>query len=481
MIEKISSQQLAEKLKEAIGYFPTFNPAQHKKFIVALLVLKRISDKFAEELAEYGEDDPNLFNTYVPEGARWTTLQQVTENLGQKFNDAVRLLEEHNSHLRGLLGWVDFNNQMELPENVFLQLFQHFSRIQLGNDGLENGAVTVGEAFIEFISYVAEEHEKQDTSKRLTPPDLNRLMAELVEAIPNECVYDPAAGTSSTLIAVAQKVNRNIALYGQELDLDNYRLARINLFLHEMDALLEHGDVLRAPAFVEDGRVKQFERIVCHPEFSRKNWGEEVATNDPFRRFAYGVPPTSNADWAFIQHIIASLSEGGRAVVLMPHGVLFRSGVEGEIRKKVVESDLLEAVIGLPEKIFFGVGIPGVILIFSKSKPEERREKVLFVDASKEYEAGTRKNRLRDEDIAKIVETYRQFVEIDGYSKVVTLVEIAKHDYNLNITRYLPTASDEEAIDWIELQGELENVKGERSSLEEALQRVFEVLGGETI
>ncbi len=477
-MEKMSSQQLAEKLKEAIRYFPTFNPAQHKKFIVALLVLKRISDKFAEELDKYREDDPNLFNTYVPEGARWTSLQRVTENLGQKLNDAVRLLEEHNP-LKGLLSWVDFNNQMELPENVLHQLCRHFTEIQLRDGGLEKGAVTVGEAFIEFISYVAEEHERQEASKRLTPPDLNRLMAELVEARPNECVYDPAAGTASTLIAVAQKVNGKITLYGQELDLDNFRLARINLFLHEMYALLEQGDVLRAPAFVEDGRVKQFERIVCHPEFSRGNWGEEVATNDPFRRFAYGVPPNSNADWAFIQHIIASLSEGGRAVVLMPHGVLFRSGAEGEIRKKVVEADLLEAVIGLPEKIFFGVGIPGVILVFSKPKPDERRGKVLFVDASREYERGTRKNRLRDEDIAKIADTYRQFMEVDGYSKVVTLDEIASHDYNLNITRYLPTASDEEAIDWIELQGELESVKGERSSLEEALQRVFEVLGGE--
>jgi type I restriction enzyme M protein len=478
-MEKMTSQQLAEKLKEAIRYFPTFNPAQHKKFIVALLVLKRLSDRFAEELAEEGEDDPNLFETYVPEGARWTTLQRVTENPGQALNDAVRLLEDSNPHLRGLLSWVDFNNRSELPENVLYQLWQHFSRIQLGDSGLEKGAATVGEAFIEFISYVAEMYEKKDAKDRLTPPDLNRLIAELVEAKHEECVYDPAAGTASTLIAVAQKADGKVTLYGQELDLDNYRLARINLLLHGIDARLEQGDTLRAPAFVEDGRVKKFERVVCHPEFSRKDWGVEIATNDPYGRFAYGVPPNNCGDWAFIQHIIASLSEGGKAVVLMPHGVLFRSGAEGEIRKKVIEADLLEAVIGLPEKIFFGVGIPGVILIFSKPKPDERRRKVLFVDASREYQAGTRKNRLRDEDIAKIVETYRQFTEVNGYSKVVTLEEIASHDYNLNLARYLPTAGDEEAIDWTELQGELEGVRNERSSLEEDLQKVFEVLGGE--
>jgi type I restriction enzyme M protein len=479
-MEKMTSQQLAEKLKDAIRYFPTFNPAQHKKFIVALLVLKRLSDKFAEELAEEGEDDPNLFETYVPEGARWTTLQRVTEeNLGQALNDAVRLLEDNNPHLRGLLSWVDFNNRSELPENVLYQLRRHFSEIQLGDSGLEKGAATVGEAFIEFISYVAEMYEKKAAKDRLTPPDLNRLIAELVEAKHEECVYDPAAGTASTLIAVAQKADGKVTPYGQELDLDNYRLARINLFLHGIDARLEQGDTLRAPAFVEDGRVKKFERVVCHPEFSRRNWGADSATNDPYGRFAYGVPPNNNGDWAFIQHIIASLSEGGRAIVLMPHGVLFRSGAEGEIRKKVIEADLLEAVIGLPEKIFFGVGIPGVILIFSKPKPDERRGKVLFVDASREYQAGTRKNRLRDEDIAKIVETYRQFTEVNGYSKVVTLEEIASHDYNLNLARYLPTAGDEEAIDWTELQGELEGVRNERSSLEEALQKMFEVLGGE--
>jgi type I restriction enzyme M protein len=366
-----------------------------------------------------------------------------------------------------------------LPENVLYQLWQHFGGIQLGDSGLEKGAATVGEAFIEFISYVAEMYEKKDAKDRLTPPDLNRLIAELVEAKHEECVYDPAAGTASTLIAVAQKADGKVTLYGQELDLDNYRLARINLFLHGIGALLEQGDTLRAPAFVEDGRVKKFERVVCHPEFSRKDWGVEIATNDPYGRFAYGVPPNDKGDWAFIQHIIASLSEGGRAVVLMPHGVLFRSGAEEEIRKKVIEADLLEAVIGLPQKIFFGVGIPGVILIFSKPKPDERRRKVLFVDASKEYEAGTKKNRLRDGDIAKIVETYRQFTEVNGYSKVVTLEEIASHDYNLNLARYLPTASDEETVDWTELQGELEGLRSERSSLEDALQKVFEILGGE--
>jgi len=476
-MSKLNSQQLAEKMKETINYFPTFNPAQHKKFIVALLVLKRISDKFEEELAEQGEDDSNLYVTYVPEEARWTTLQKLTENLGQRFNDAVSSLENYNPHLRGLLSWVDFNNRMELPDDVLLKLRQHFSEIQLGDSFLEKGANTIGEAFIEFISYVAEEHERQEASKRITPPDLNKLMAELVAAKDNEYVYDPAAGTASSLIAVAQKVK--VTLYAQEIDIENYRLAKINLFLHEINAFLEYGDVLKTPAFVENGRVKKFERIVCHPEFSRKDWGVEIATNDPYGRFAYGVPPNDKGDWAFIQHIIASLSEGGRAVVLMPHGVLFRSRAEGEIRKKVIEADLLEAVIGLPEKIFFGVGIPGVILIFNKLKPDERRGKVLFVDASREYQAGTRKNKLRDEDIAKIVETYRQFTEVNGYSKVVTLEEIASHDYNLNLARYLPTASDEETVDWTELQGELEGLRSERSSLENALQKVFEILGGE--
>jgi len=478
--EKLTSKKLAQKLQEAISKrrFPTFNPAQHKKFIIALFALKRISDKFKEDLEAAGEDDPNLFELYVPEQARWETIMQRTENLGDVLNNAVRALEDKNPQLQGLLSWVDFNNPLEMPPNVLHGLLQHFSNISLGDSALADGARTVGDAFVEFIAYIAEEHERRAASERLTPPDLNKLLAKLIEPQDGQRIYDPAAGTASTLIAVAQEVNGRVTLYGEELDLDNWRLAKINLLLHSMDARLENRDCLRLPAFVDGSRVRQFDRVVCHPEFSRKNWGASEAANDPFGRFEFGVPPANNGDWAFIQHILASLKDDGKAAVLMPHGVLFRSDAEAEIRKKVVETDWLEAVIGLPEKIFFGVGIPGVVLVFNKSKPEERKGKVLFVDASKEYEAGTKRNRLRDEDITKIVETYRQFSEIECYSKVVTIDEIAQNDYNLNIARYLgDKKTDNEPIDLSKLQGELERLKDERTSLEETLQKVFEVLG----
>ncbi|MGB9695355.1 MAG: N-6 DNA methylase [Caldisericaceae bacterium] len=476
--EKLTSKELAQKLQEAISLFSNFNSSQHKKFIIILFALKRISDKFKEDLEAAGEDDPNLFELYVPKEARWETIRRETQNLGDLLNNALKVLEDKNPQLQGMLSWVDFNNPSEMPPNVLEKLLQHFDNIPLNDKTLEKGTKTFGDAFIEFIAYIAEEHEKQEASKRLTPPDLNKLLATLINPQDGQRIYDPAAGTASTLIAVAQEVNRRVALYGEELDLDNWRLAKINLLLHNVDARLENRDCLISPAFVDGSNIRQFDRVVCHPEFSRGNWGVSEAANDPFKRFEFGIPPAKYADWAFIQHILASLKDDGKAVVLMPHGVLFRGHSEAEIRKKVVETDWLEAVIGLSEKIFFGVGIPGVVLIFNKSKPEDRKGKVLFVDASKEYEAGTKRNRLRDEDIARIVETYRQFSEIECYSKVVTLDEIAQYNYNLNIARYLPTATDEETIGLSELRGELEESKSDRAFLEETLQKVFEVLGG---
>jgi len=475
--EKLTAQEVAGKLKEAIRLFPTFNPAQHKKYLVGLFVLKRISDKFMEQLEVEGDDDPNLFEVYVPEEARWETIRRATQNLGEVLRKAIDSLENQNPHLKGLLSWIDYNNPQEMPENVLIALLQHFDTISLKDENLENGAKTVGEAFIEFIAYVAEEHERREASKRLTPPDLNKLLAKLAEPKAGQRIYDPAAGTASTLIAVAQEADGRVTLFGQEIDPENFRLSKINVFLHEVDASLEYGDTLRSPAFVEGSQVQQFDIVVSHPEFSRKDWGSDVASNDPFNRFEFGVPPNSNGDWAFIQHILASLKEDGKAVVLMPHGVLFRStGNEAEIRRKVLERDWLEAVIGLPEKIFYGVGIPGVVLVFNKSKPEDRKGKVLFVNGGKDYEAGTKRNRLRDEDIDRIVEICCQFGEAEGYSKVVILDEIAQNSYNLNIARYLPIATNEEEIDLNKVLNMLETTKDERKNLEEVLKLVLEAL-----
>jgi len=475
--EKLTAQEVAGKLKEAIRLFPTFNPAQHKKYLVGLFVLKRISDKFMEQLEIEGDDDPNLFEVYVPEEARWKTIRRATQNLGEVLRKTINSLENQNPHLKGFLSWIDYNNPQEMPENVLIALLQHFDTISLKNENLENGAKTVGEAFIEFIAYVAEEHERKEASKRLTPPDLNKLLAKLAEPKAGQRIYDSAAGIASTLIAVAQEANGKVTLFGQEIDLENFRLSKINAFLHEVDASLEYGDTLRSPAFVEGSQVQQFDIVVSHPEFSRKDWGSDVASNDPFNRFEFGVPPNSNGDWAFIQHILASLKEDGKAVVLMPHGVLFRStGNEAEIRRKVLERDWLEAVIGLPEKIFYGVGIPGVVLVFNKSKPEERKGKVLFVNGSKDYEVGTKRNRLRDEDIDRIVETYYQFKEMEDYSRIVSLDEIAQNNYDLNIARYLLIETNRKEIDLNEVRTKLEVIKDERKNLEEALQLVWEIL-----
>ncbi|MGB9694009.1 MAG: N-6 DNA methylase [Fervidobacterium sp.] len=434
--EKITSKNLAQKLQETTKIFPDFNPAQHKKFIITLFTLKRLSDKFKEELEELGEDDPNLFALYVPEKARWETIRKQTQNLGDVLNNAVKELEEKNPQLQGLLGWIDFNNTLEITPDILEKLIQHFDNIPLNNKTLEEGTKTIGNAFIEFITYIAEEYENQTTSKHLTPPDLNKLLAKLTDPQDNQRIYDPAAGTASTLIAVAQEVNGKVTLYGEEVNLDNWHLAKINLLLNDTYDRLENNNCLLLPAFIDGSRIRQFDRVVCHPEFSKENWGANEATNDPFNRFEFGIPPENNGDWAFIQHILASLEYDGKAVVLMPHSILSQDHPEAEIRKNIILIDWLEAIIKLPEKIFFNEDIPGVVLIFNKSKPEEREGKILLIDASKEYESEMKRNKLKDKDIAKINETYHQFSEIKYYSKIITFDEIAKHNYNLDISNY---------------------------------------------
>ena len=267
-------------------------------------------------------------------------------------------------------------------------------------------------------------------------------------------ICDPTCGSGGMLIQSAQAIARrggnaqNVSLFGQEKNLGTWAICKMNMLLHGIpDARIDKGDTLRDPKLLQDGELMLFDRVIANPPFSLDAWGHEVAAADAHGRFRFGIPPRTKGDLAFVQHMVASLNMHGKMGVVMPHGVLFRGSSEGRIRRGLVEEDLIEAVVGLPPNLFYGTGIPAAILLIHRDKPKARRGKVLFVEASREFREGSNQNHLRDEDVTKIAATVHAFADVERYARVVDAEEIAKNDFNLNISRYVDTAEAEERVD----------------------------------
>lgn len=298
-------------------------------------------------------------------------------------------------------------------------------------------------------------------------------------------VCDPTAGSGGMLIQSVDYIKekggnpRNITLHGQEKNLNTWAICKMNLLLHGLsDHEIKKGDTIREPKLLdENGELLLYDRVIANPPFSLKNWGREEAEADAFNRFRFGLPPKNAGDYAFIQHMIATLNDEGKAGVVMPHGVLFRGGAEGKIRQGILEEDLIEAVIGLPANLFYGTGIPACILIINKNKEEHKKGKILFIDASRGYQEGKNQNVLRDEDIQKIISTYDAWKDVEKYSRVVTLEEIKENDYNLNIARYIDTAEEEEQIDIAEALRQLRQLEQERDEIEKVMYGYLKELG----
>src|SRR4030067_259028 len=290
-------------------------------------------------------------------------------------------------------------------------------------------------------------------------------------------VCDPACGSGGMLVQTVYHLRekeqnpRNISLFGQERNIGTWAILKMNLLLHGLSsARLEKGDTLRSPKLLtENGKLMEFDIVIANPPFSLKNWGYEEAQNDPYRRFRFGLPPKGYGDYPFVQHMITTLNYKGRAGVVLPHGVLFRGGAEGKIRKGILEEDLLEAVIGLPSNLFFGAGIPACLFIINRNKDKERRGKVFFLYGANDYQEGKNQSKLRKEDIEKIVNSFREYRSIDKYCRPISLDEIRTNDYNLNITRYIDVAEEEKPIDVQKVLNELNELKGERSAIEKTM------------
>jgi type I restriction enzyme M protein len=423
----------------------TADAGDFKNHILALTMLKRLSDVFNErraeiiaewmgrkktrEQAEKIAEDPDEYGDgsfYIPEAARWSTLMKVGENRAEAIDIALHAIEEQNGrYLEGVLAGVRFNDERRFGDpkemDAFMhRLLTHFSQIPLGNRNLAEPDV-LGNAYEYLIERFAEGSGKKG-GEFYTPRPVVRLIVNLLQPTEGMRIHDPTCGSGGMLIECAHYIEdhggnaRNVTLTGQERNVGTWSICKLNMLLHNVaDADIRPGDTIRNPKFIDGGRLTLFDRVIANPPFSLKDWGHEfVEGGDPFRRFTHGVPPATKGDLAFLLHMVEVCNDRGMVGVVMPHGVLFRGAGEGKIRQALLEADLFEAVIGLPEKLFFGTGIPAAVLILNKNKPKARKRKVLFIDASSEGFYGELSNRydLRLQDILRIVSVFRASGEV---------------------------------------------------------------------
>lgn len=448
----------------------------YKEYIFGMLFLKYASDQFEAEQqhvveeqrargrsqaeAEQRAESPSFYKTfYVPQRARWEQIRDhLHKAVGSGLNKALEELEHSNRSLDGVLQHIDFNRkigQSSMSDKKLRELIMHFNKVPLRQQDFEFPDL-LGAAYEYLIRDFADSAGKKG-GEFYTPRDVVRLMVQIADPHPGMSVYDPCTGSGGMLILSKEYVEesggdgRNLALAGQEKDGSVWAISKMNMLLHGIpDADLRNNDdgTLEDPAHITGGELQRFDRVITNPPFSMNYVSDAI----PFpERFRYGYTPEKGkkADLMFVQHMLAVTRPGGMVTTVMPHGVLFRGGDEGRIRTGFLNDDLIEAVIGLGPQLFYGTGIPACILVLRSlaSKPTERRGKVLFINADRDYREGRAQNYLEPEHIEKIVSAYRSFQDVPGFTRVVDRAELTENDDNLNIRRYVDTTPEPEAQD----------------------------------
>lgn len=457
-------KQLESHLWEAANILRgPVDAADFKSYVFPLLFFKRLSDVHDEEyriaMKESGGDEeyaqfPQNYRFQVPGVCHWNDVRIVTTNVGQALQKAMRGIEKANPEtLYGIFGDAQWSNKDRLPDSLLRDLVEHFSRINLGNQVAQ--ADVLGQSYEYLIKKFADTTNKK-AGEFYTPRSVVRLMVNILDPREGESIYDPACGTGGMLLEAIHHVQEHHGddrtlwgkLFGQEKNLTTSAIARMNLFLHgAADFQIVRGDTLRQPAFFFGDSLSTFDCVIANPPFSLEKWGEEVWSSDPYGRSFAGMPPSKTGDYAWVQHMIKSMApKNGRMAVVLPHGALFRMGAEGKIRQKIIGMDLLEAVIGLGANLFYGAGLAACILVFRQRKEKDRRNKILILDASKEFKAGRAQSELLSEHVERIHGWYQDFKDVEGIARVVTLEEIAANDYNLNIPRYVEQKSEQETL-----------------------------------
>lgn len=516
--DKISLEELKTWLWGSANIMRgTVDSSDFKNYIFGLIFLKRLSDVFDERVqavmdeedcsADVAmeiilEDNPEQF---VPVDARWANLTKKSENVGESIDEAFAKIEEQNPTLEKVLTAIQFGDKEKLSNELLMRLLRHFNQHKLGNKNLYK-ADLLGDAYEYLIGKFADDAGKKG-GEFYTPHEVVELIVKLIDPQPGHEIYDLTCGCGGMLVESARHIKDNYdngtvmgkpncKLYGQEKNLGTWAIAKLNMFLHNLDGDIKRGDTLVNPLHKSGEGLQTFDRVIANPPFSIKEWWEPLEVNkktkidkngkekeiapkystelkDKFGRFGLGIAPRTKADLAFVQHMIASTKDDGRIGVVVPHGVLFREGDEGKIRKGMLvgkddfKGDLIEGVVGLPPALFFNTGIAAAVLIINKNKPAALKNKVIFVDASAEFGEGKAMNFLREADIKRITTEYNKAkqtlvdageqtedklselldsVAVEKYLRVVDIEEIKQNDFNLNISRYIDTSEEEEKI-----------------------------------
>ncbi|MBE3828616.1 SAM-dependent DNA methyltransferase [Vibrio parahaemolyticus] len=546
-VEKISLEELKTWLWGSANIMRgTVDSSDFKNYIFGLLFLKRLSDVFDERveavmeeegcsseeaMALIQEDNPEQF---VPVYARWNKLIERTENIGEYIDEAFAEIEHQNPSLEKVLTAIQFGDKEKLSNELLTRLLRHFNQHKLGNKNLYK-ADLLGDAYEYLIGKFADDAGKKG-GEFYTPHEVVELIVKLIDPQPGHEIYDLTCGCGGMLVESARHIKENYEngtimgkpnckLYGQEKNLGTWAIAKLNMFLHNLDGDIKRGDTLVNPLHKDGEGLQTFDRVIANPPFSQSKWWELLELNggkiigkngkernvkystdlkDPFGRFSLGVAPRKYADFAFIQHMIASTKDNGRVGVVVPHGVLFRDKDEHKIRKGLVvgneevKGDLIEGVVGLPPALFFNTGIAAAVLIINKDKPAALKNKVIFVDASAEFGEGKAMNYLREGDIKRITTEYSKAkqtlidageqtedklselldsVAVDRYLRVVDTAEIKQNDFSLNISRYIDTSVDEEVIEPSLVLKNLQAIESELAECEIQLSRYLKKLG----
>ena len=454
-----------------------------KHYIFGLLFYKRLCDVWEEEyeerLAEYQDTalaaDPEEHRFDIPGGVFWRDVRKESVDIGTVLNTSFRAIEDANPRLKGVFQDVDFANKERFPDHLLESLLQHFETHRMRKADVES--TVLGDAYEYLIAKFADDAGKKG-GEFYTPKRVVKLMVEILRPEEGQTVYDPACGSGGMLLEATHYMERNglnpksLTLYGQEKNLNTWAISKMALFLHDIDdAFLERGDTLLDPKHLAGEKViKRFDLVLANPPFSLSPWGHTVwSKGDPYGRDAYGCPPKSYGDLAFVQHMVASVKSSGRMAVVCPHGVLFRGGAEGKIRMGLLEDDIIEAVVGLGANLFYGTGIPAAILFIDRNKPAARKGKVLIVNGDKDLVEGKNQNSLSGENVERLAGAVHRYEDGELFCRVVGLDEIRDNDHNLNITRYVQTDPPPPPID---VKAEVATLKGLMAERDEAEGRM---------
>ena len=458
--------------------------SDYKTYIFPILFFKRICDVYDEEFLEAMEKvgDAELakgdmfHRIQIPAYCHWKDVFAETKDIGQALKESFRGIELANPKLHGIFGDASWTNKERLSDELLITLLDHFNKVNLGVASVRDD--DMGRAYEYLIKRFADKTNKK-AGEFYTPRTIVRLMVNILDPQAGESVYDPACGTGGMLLETIHHVKDNggdprlLKIKGQEKNLTTEAIARMNLFLHgQEDFDIVRGDTLREPKFLVSDRLETFDCVIANTPFSLKEWGYDLWSADPYGRNQYGLAPKTNGDFAWVQHMFASLNDHGRMAVVLPHGVLFRGGAEGLIREHLLKENRIVAVVGVASNLFYGTGIPACILVLRKQRPDAHKDHVLIINAEEIFTKGRAQNSLSETQADDIYDIYRKMRtkgpeanDIDGVARWVPHSEIEENDFNLNIARYVQKPLKEETIT---VEEALKDFQQKLASLEKA-------------